>query len=129
MFELVIWLQEVTLARWTQPSGPLCLWQCLFTITHLLLYHYSLYFCLSFVFYLFFYNFCLFFIYPLSFLLFVSLDISKLFFIVSLPTFHSLQNSTFQHLINRMSNFRYGQAWFCRIGIFIDGLYQILEIW
>ena len=28
MFELVIWLQEVTLARWTQPSGPLCLWQC-----------------------------------------------------------------------------------------------------
>ena len=24
MFEL----QEVTLARWTQPSGPLCLWQC-----------------------------------------------------------------------------------------------------
>ena len=29
MFELLIWLQEVTLARWTQPSGPLCLWQCL----------------------------------------------------------------------------------------------------
>ena len=28
MFELVIWLQEFTLARWTQPSGPLCLWQC-----------------------------------------------------------------------------------------------------
>ena len=28
-FELVIWLQDVTLARWTQPSGPLCLWQCL----------------------------------------------------------------------------------------------------
>ena len=28
VFELVIWLQEVTLARWTQPSGPLCLWQC-----------------------------------------------------------------------------------------------------
>ena len=25
----VIWPQEVTLARWTQPSGPLCLWQCL----------------------------------------------------------------------------------------------------
>ena len=24
----VIWPQEVTLARWTQPSGPLCLWQC-----------------------------------------------------------------------------------------------------
>ena len=29
MFELLIWPQEVTLARWTQPSGPLCLWQCL----------------------------------------------------------------------------------------------------
>ena len=29
VFELVIWPQEVTLARWTQPSGPLCLWQCL----------------------------------------------------------------------------------------------------
>ena len=28
VFELVIWLQEITLARWTQPSGPLCLWQC-----------------------------------------------------------------------------------------------------
>ena len=31
VFELVIWPQEVTLARWTQPSGPLCLWQCLMT--------------------------------------------------------------------------------------------------
>ena len=30
VFELVIWPQEVTLARWTQPSGPLCLWQCLY---------------------------------------------------------------------------------------------------
>ena len=29
VFELVIWPQEVTLVRWTQPSGPLCLWQCL----------------------------------------------------------------------------------------------------
>ena len=29
MFELVIWPQEVTLTRWTQPLGPLCLWQCL----------------------------------------------------------------------------------------------------
>ena len=29
--ELVLWPQEVTFARWTQPSGPLCLWQCLFT--------------------------------------------------------------------------------------------------
>ena len=28
MFELVIWSQVVTLIRWTQPSGPLCLWQC-----------------------------------------------------------------------------------------------------
>ena len=25
----VIWPQEVTLAGWTQPSGPLCLWQSL----------------------------------------------------------------------------------------------------
>ena len=24
----VIWPQEVTLIRWTRPSGPLCLWQC-----------------------------------------------------------------------------------------------------
>ena len=29
VFELVIWPQQITLARWTQPSGPLCLWQCL----------------------------------------------------------------------------------------------------
>ena len=28
VFELVIWPQKVTLVRWTQPSGPLCLWQC-----------------------------------------------------------------------------------------------------
>ena len=33
VFELVIWLQEVTLARWTQPSDPLCLWQCFFHVT------------------------------------------------------------------------------------------------
>ena len=26
----MIWSQEVTLVRWTQPSGPLCLWQCFF---------------------------------------------------------------------------------------------------
>ena len=26
----VIWPQEVTLVRWTQSSGPLCLWQCFF---------------------------------------------------------------------------------------------------
>ena len=32
VFELVIWPQEVALARWTQPSGPLCLWQCLFML-------------------------------------------------------------------------------------------------
>ena len=31
VFELVIWPQEVTLARWTQPSGPLRLWQCFLT--------------------------------------------------------------------------------------------------
>ena len=24
----MIWPQEATLVRWTQPSGPLCLWQC-----------------------------------------------------------------------------------------------------
>ena len=30
MFELVIWPQELTLAKWTQPSGPLCLWQCFY---------------------------------------------------------------------------------------------------
>ena len=29
VLELVIWPQEVILVRWTQPSGPLCLWQCL----------------------------------------------------------------------------------------------------
>ena len=29
VFEFVIWPQEVTLVRWTQSSGPLCLWQCL----------------------------------------------------------------------------------------------------
>ena len=26
----VIWPQEVTLAIWIQPSGPLCLWQCFY---------------------------------------------------------------------------------------------------
>ena len=29
VLELVKWPQEIILARWTQPSGPLCLWQCL----------------------------------------------------------------------------------------------------
>jgi len=29
VFELVIWPKEVTLVSRTQPSGPLCLWQCL----------------------------------------------------------------------------------------------------
>ena len=29
VWELVIWPKEVTLATRTQPSGPLCLWQCL----------------------------------------------------------------------------------------------------
>ena len=29
VFEFVIWPQEVTLVKWTQSSGPLCLWQCL----------------------------------------------------------------------------------------------------
>ena len=31
--EIVIWPQEVTLVRWTQPSGPLCLWQCFFILS------------------------------------------------------------------------------------------------
>ena len=30
VFELVIWPKEVTLVSRTQPSGPLCLWQCFF---------------------------------------------------------------------------------------------------
>ena len=30
----MIWPLEVTLIRWTQPSGPLCLWQCLQIILH-----------------------------------------------------------------------------------------------
>ena len=34
MFELLIWLQEATLARWTQSSGPLCLWQCFCMKSH-----------------------------------------------------------------------------------------------
>ena len=29
VFEFMIWPQDVTLVRWTQSSGPLCLWQCL----------------------------------------------------------------------------------------------------
>ena len=33
VFELVIWPKEVTLVRWTQPSGPLCLWQCFLQYT------------------------------------------------------------------------------------------------
>ena len=32
MFEFVIWPQDVTLVRWTQSSGPLCLWQCLISL-------------------------------------------------------------------------------------------------
>ena len=31
LFELVIRPKEVTLVSWTQPSGPLCLWQCFFS--------------------------------------------------------------------------------------------------
>ena len=34
--DLVIWTQEVTLVRWTQSSGPLCLWQCFFLKTNTL---------------------------------------------------------------------------------------------
>ena len=29
VFQFLIWPQDVTLVRWTQSSGPLCLWQCL----------------------------------------------------------------------------------------------------
>ena len=32
-WELVIWPKEVTLVSRTQPSGPLCLWQCLYNIS------------------------------------------------------------------------------------------------
>ena len=32
VFELVIWPKEVTLVSRTQPSGPLCLWQCFYMI-------------------------------------------------------------------------------------------------
>ena len=39
MFELLIWLQEATLARWTQSSGPLCLWQCFFNVDMLVFWH------------------------------------------------------------------------------------------
>ena len=35
VFELVIWPQEVTLIRWTQPSGPLCLWQSFIDVSKL----------------------------------------------------------------------------------------------
>ena len=30
VFQFLIWPQDVTLVRWTQPSGLLCLWQCFF---------------------------------------------------------------------------------------------------
>ena len=29
MVKICVWTCNMTLARWTQPSGPLCLWQCL----------------------------------------------------------------------------------------------------
>ena len=32
VFELVIWLKQVTLVNRTQPSGPFCLWQCLYFV-------------------------------------------------------------------------------------------------
>ena len=38
VFEFVIWPQEVTLVRWTQSSGPLCLWQC-FYYCHVMFFH------------------------------------------------------------------------------------------
>ena len=34
VFEFVIWPQDVTLVRWTQSSGPLCLWQCFLSLHH-----------------------------------------------------------------------------------------------
>ena len=27
-FKICVWTCNITLARWTQPLGPLCLWQC-----------------------------------------------------------------------------------------------------
>ena len=29
LIKICVWTCNMTLARWTQPSGPLCLWQCL----------------------------------------------------------------------------------------------------
>ena len=45
VFELVIWPKEVTLVSRTQPSGPLCLWQCLYILhcLHCLHHLYCLY--------------------------------------------------------------------------------------
>ena len=42
VWELVIWPKEVTLVTRTQPSGPLCLWQCFFLILCLFSYVYYL---------------------------------------------------------------------------------------
>ena len=41
VFELVIWPKQVTLVSWTQPLGPLCLWQC-FRVSLILWWHLSL---------------------------------------------------------------------------------------
>ena len=55
--------------------------------------------------------FCLFFIYSLSFILFVfvPLNLSKLSLIVSLSPFHSLHNSTLQHLFCQFSTIFFEQ--------------------
>ena len=31
---ICVWTCNMTLARWTQPSGPLCLWQCLLSLAY-----------------------------------------------------------------------------------------------
>ena len=44
VFDLVIWLKSVTLVSRTQPSGPLCLWQCLYFSSNehcITLFHFS----------------------------------------------------------------------------------------
>ena len=42
LFQLVIWPKQVTLVSWTQPSGPLCLWQCLLEAHVWLAFHHIL---------------------------------------------------------------------------------------
>ena len=39
LIKICVWTCNMTLARWTQPSGPLCLWQC-FIYKYLYIYIY-----------------------------------------------------------------------------------------